>query len=42
MFAAHLLVIAHFDAAQPATWVDLVNRRSSILFAMLAESRSLS
>ena len=36
MFAAHLLVIPHFDAAQPATWVDLVNGRSSILFATLA------
>lgn len=36
MFAAHLLVIDRFDAAQPATWVDLVNGRSSILFATLA------
>lgn len=36
MFAAHLLVTPHFDAAQPATWVDLVNGRSSILFATLA------
>lgn len=36
MFAAHLLVIDAFDPARPATWVDVVNGRSSILFAMVA------
>jgi len=36
MFAAHLLVTERFDPAVPATWTDLVNGRSSILFATLA------
>lgn len=36
MFAAHLLVIPPFDWASPATWVDVVNGRSSVLFATLA------
>lgn len=36
MFAAHLLVIAPFEWADPATWVDIVNGRSSVLFATLA------
>lgn len=37
MFAAHLLWIDEsFDVADPATWIDIVNGRSSILFATLA------
>ncbi|KXC06220.1 DUF418 domain-containing protein [Microbacterium hominis] len=36
MFAAHLLVIDAFDPWQPSTWVDVVNGRSSILFATVA------
>lgn len=36
MFAAHLLVIERLDPAVPSTWIDLVNGRSSILFATLA------
>lgn len=37
MFAAHLLWIDRpFDPTTPATWIDLVNGRSSILFATLA------
>lgn len=36
MLAAHLLVIDDFDATDPATWLDVVNGRSSILFATLA------
>ncbi len=36
MFAAHLLVIEPFDPAHPATWLDVVNGRSSILFATVA------
>ncbi len=36
MFAAHLLTIAPFDPADPATWIDVANGRSSILFATLA------
>ena len=36
MFAAHLAHTEDFDWAQPAGWADLVNGRSSILFALLA------
>jgi uncharacterized membrane protein len=36
MLAAHLLVIEDFAPGDPATWVDVVNGRSSILFATLA------
>ena len=36
MFAAHLLTIDPFVADDPATWLDIVNGRSSILFATLA------
>ncbi|MBO3663391.1 heparan-alpha-glucosaminide N-acetyltransferase domain-containing protein [Microbacterium stercoris] len=36
MFAAHLLTTLPFDWAHPETWTDLVNGRSSILFATLA------
>ncbi|MEN2737838.1 heparan-alpha-glucosaminide N-acetyltransferase domain-containing protein [Microbacterium sp. X-17] len=37
MLASHLLTLAPFDPADPgATWPDLVNGRSSILFATLA------
>lgn len=36
MLAAHLLVIDDFVATDPSTWVDVVNGRSSILFATLA------
>lgn len=36
MFAAHLLVTVPFDWSRPFTWPDLVNGRSSILFATLA------
>lgn len=36
MFAAHLLVIDPFDPTQPLTWLDVVNGRSSILFATVA------
>lgn len=36
MFAAHLLVIQPFAFGDPATWADVVNGRSSILFATLA------
>jgi uncharacterized membrane protein YeiB len=36
MLAAHLLVIEPFVLAEPRTWVDVVNGRSSILFATLA------
>lgn len=36
MFAAHLLVIPRFEWADPSTWVDIVNGRSSVLFATLA------
>lgn len=36
MLAAHLLNTPAFDAAAPETWIDLVNGRSSILFAVLA------
>jgi uncharacterized membrane protein len=36
MLAAHLLVIDGFVIAEPSSWVDVVNGRSSILFATLA------
>lgn len=36
MFAAHLLWIDPFDIADLSTWTDVVNGRSSILFATLA------
>lgn len=36
MFSAHLAHLEPFDWAQPGTWGDLVNGRSSILFALLA------
>ncbi len=36
MLAAHLLVIDAFDPTAPDTWIDVVNGRSSILFATLA------
>jgi len=36
MFAAHLLWIPPFQWADAATWLDVVNGRSSILFATLA------
>ncbi|MFJ6654411.1 heparan-alpha-glucosaminide N-acetyltransferase domain-containing protein [Microbacterium sp. NPDC091313] len=36
MLAAHLLTIEDFALADSATWVDVVNGRSSILFATLA------
>lgn len=36
MLAAHLLAIDPFSADDPATWIDVVNGRSSILFATLA------
>ncbi|MFV0374527.1 heparan-alpha-glucosaminide N-acetyltransferase domain-containing protein [Microbacterium sp.] len=36
MFAAHLLWIDPFQPADPATWFDVANGRSSILFATLA------
>lgn len=36
MFAAHLLVIDPFDPEQPSSWLDVVNGRSSILFATVA------
>lgn len=36
MFAAHLLATTSFDWGEPATWTDVVNGRSSILFATLA------
>jgi hypothetical protein len=36
MLAAHLLVIDAFTWSDPETWVDVVNGRSSILFATLA------
>ncbi|WP_344061725.1 DUF418 domain-containing protein [Microbacterium pumilum] len=36
MFAAHLLWIEPLDFADSSTWVDIVNGRSSILFATLA------
>lgn len=36
MLAAHLLVIDDFEWSTASTWVDVVNGRSSILFATLA------
>lgn len=36
MLAAHLLTLPAGDVADPATWGDVVNGRSSILFATLA------
>lgn len=36
MLAAHLLVIEPFELGDPDTWIDVVNGRSSILFATLA------
>lgn len=36
MLAAHLLDIEAFSPGRPETWVDIVNGRSSILFAVLA------
>ncbi|MFV0252475.1 MAG: heparan-alpha-glucosaminide N-acetyltransferase domain-containing protein [Beutenbergiaceae bacterium] len=36
MFAAHLVALPAFDAADPTTWVDVASGRSSILFAVLA------
>ena len=36
MFGAHVGVTEAFDWSQPATWLDVVNGRSSILFAVLA------
>lgn len=36
MYAAHLVSTTPFDFADPSTWTDIVNGRSSILFAVLA------
>jgi hypothetical protein len=36
MLAAHLLVLDPFDWAEPHTWLQVVDGRSSILFAVLA------
>jgi uncharacterized protein len=36
MFGAHIGVTEAFSLGQPDTWLDLVNGRSSILFAVLA------
>jgi uncharacterized membrane protein len=36
MLSAHLLAIEAFDPDAPETWIDIVNGRSSILFAVLA------
>ena len=36
MYGAHVAVTTPFDWAQPSTWLDVVNGRSSILFALLA------
>lgn len=36
MAGAHIGVSAPFDPLEPSTWADLVNGRSSILFAVLA------
>jgi uncharacterized protein len=36
MYGAHIGVTEAFDWGQPATWLDLVHGRSSILFALLA------
>ena len=41
MLAAHLLTIEEpFDLTRPQTWLDIVNGRSSILFAVLAATYS--
>jgi len=36
MFAAHVGFTPAFDWVEPASWLDIVNGRSSILFALLA------
>ena len=36
MYGAHVAVTVPFDWAEPGTWLDVVNGRSSILFALLA------
>jgi uncharacterized protein len=36
MYGAHVGVTVAFDWSQPGTWLDVVNGRSSILFAVLA------
>lgn len=36
MFAAHMLTLDEFSWGDPATWADVANGRSSILFAVLA------
>ncbi|SBS74772.1 DUF418 domain-containing protein [uncultured Microbacterium sp.] len=36
MFAAHMLTVDDFSWSDPATWADVANGRSSILFAVLA------
>ena len=36
MYAAHVALTEPFDWARPGTWLDVVNGRSSILFALLA------
>jgi uncharacterized membrane protein YeiB len=36
MYGAHVAVTTPFDWAEPSTWLDVVNGRSSILFALLA------
>ncbi|TBN56152.1 DUF1624 domain-containing protein [Glaciihabitans arcticus] len=36
MFAAHIGITENFDWGTPSTWLDVVNGRSSILFAVLA------
>jgi len=36
MYGAHVGVTVPFDWAEPGTWLDVVNGRSSILFALLA------
>lgn len=36
MFGAHIGVTEPFAIAEPSTWLDVVNGRSSILFALLA------
>lgn len=36
MFAAHVGVTTDFEWGQPSTWLDIVNGRSAILFAVLA------
>ena len=36
MFGAHVGVQRSFDWLEPSTWSDVINGRSSILFAVLA------